>query len=205
MIKKGFYYSCTVLFSAILVWGVLSGSYAIAQPELDRSWIFPAASSGHFQKVRRILDHFPGAVHLKDKDGRTPLHLAVKNGHHETVRVLLNRAAKVADRDKKGWMPLHYAAEFDHPPCARILLDRGAPINAPTTDDEDTPLHLAAQLNRFSTAKLLVDRGAAINPRNRVKKTPLGYVDGYDLKAFPDLYRERSALRELLKSRGATL
>ncbi len=203
MIKKGFYYSCTVLFSLILAFGVLSGSYAIAQPELDRSWIFPAASSGHFQKVRRILDHFPGAVHLKDKLGRTPLHLAVINGHHETVRVLVNRGANVDARDKKGWMPLHHAAEHDHPPCAEILLNRGAHINAPTIKEERTPLHITAVENRFSTAKLLVDRGAAINPRDAWKKTPLGYVDGYGLKAFPDLYRERTAIRELLKSRGA--
>lgn len=204
MIKKGFYYSCTVFFSVILAFGVLSGSYAIAQPELDRSWIFPAASSGHVQKVRRILDHFPGAVHLKDKEGRTPLHLAVINGHHETVKVLVNRGANVDARDKSGWMPLHHAAEHDHPPCAKILLDRGAHINAPTTGHKQTPLHIAAQFNRFSTAKLLVDRGAAINPRDSHNGTPLWHVDGSALKAFPDLYRERTAIRELLKSRGAT-
>lgn len=204
MIKKVISYGVAVFFSVILVSGALLGLPAKAQPALDKSWIFPAASSGNFQKVRRILDHFPGAVHLRDKLGRTPLHLAVKNGHHETVKVLLNRGAKVAARDKNGWMPLHYAALHDHPPCARILLDRGAPINAPTTNEQRSPLHITAVENRFSTAKLLVDRGAAINPRDAWKLTPLHYVDGPDLKLFPDAYRERSAIRELLKSRGAT-
>lgn len=204
MIKKGFYNSCTVFFSVILALGVLSGSYAIAQPELDRSWIFSAASSGHFQKVSKILDHFPGAVHLKDENGCTPLHLAVKNGHHETVRVLLNRGAKVAARDYMGFMPLHYAAKHDHPPCAKILLDRGAPINAPSSKHKWSPLHYAAIRNSFSTARLLVDRGAALNPRDIWKRTPLKYVVDTSIIGH-DACRERTAIRELLKSRGATL
>jgi len=207
MIKKGLYYSCTVFFSVILALGVLSGSYAIAQTELDRSWIFPAASSGHVQKVRKILDHFPGAVHLKDEMGRTPLHLAVQNGHAETVTVLLNRGANVAAREYMGFMPLHYAARYDHPPCAKILLDRGAPINAPSSKHKWSPLHYAAITNSFSTAKLLVDRGAALNPRDIWNRTPLKYVvDPHIIGGLnKDAYRERTAIRELLKSRGATL
>lgn len=157
------------------------------------------------QKVRRILDHFPGAVHLKDKYHCTPLHLAVQNGHAETVKVLLNRGANVAARDYMGFMPLHYAAKHDHPPCAKILLDRGAPINAPTSKHKLSPLHIAASANSFSTARLLVDRGAAINPRDISNNTPLKYVDSSNPNLTKDAYRERTAIRELLKSRGATL
>lgn len=192
-----------LFFSVFLGMGIFPETYLAGQPALERQMIFSAATSGHVRLIRRILDQFPGAVHLTDKFGRTPLHLAVQNGHHEAVEVLLNRKSNPAARDKRGWMPLHYAAKYDHPPCAKILIERGAPINAPTTEEGYTPLHVAAQENRYSTAEVLVKLKAAINPRDAWKNTPLRYVDGDDLKLFPDAYNEKSALRELLKKHGA--
>ena len=49
-------------------------------------------------------------VNGKDKDGKTPLHLAAGAGSEATCRVLLEHGADGVD-DHNGLGPLHYAAE----------------------------------------------------------------------------------------------
>lgn len=44
-------------------------------------------------------------VHTSAADGQTALHLAVRNGHLEMVRFLLERGANVNKPDERGWTP----------------------------------------------------------------------------------------------------
>lgn len=49
------------------------------------------------------------AIHIKDKDGRTPLHLAAKNRRLNVMRALLRGGADAASVDKGGLTALHLA------------------------------------------------------------------------------------------------
>lgn len=82
----------------------------------------------------------------RNKDGRTPLHLAAGNGKTPAiVKVLLRARAAPNARDKNGWTPLHLAAEFSKTPAVvEALLAAGAD---PAAEDKEgkTPWHYAKE------------------------------------------------------------
>jgi cytohesin len=57
---------------------------------------------------------------------RTPLQLAVENGHKDVVELLLANDADVNAKDDDGWTPLRYAAGDGQKGLAELLRQKGA-------------------------------------------------------------------------------
>ena len=115
---------------------------------------------------------------LNDLEGNTALDLAVRQGHVEVVRVLLDGGASVVYADSEfGWGPLHRACARGNLPMTQLLLDRGAFVDQ-RKDDGFTPLHLAVQGLHASVAKHLLDHGAQVNIKyaREVGWTPLHFA-----------------------------
>ena len=102
-------------------------------PYLD-SW-----ESGH-PKVARMLIERGADVSAQDKDGQTPLHLALQAERLETAHILIERGADVSAQNKDGQTPLHLVSlrnrvpyldswESGHPKVARMLIERGADVD----------------------------------------------------------------------------
>jgi len=122
--------------------------------------LLSAASGGHIESVRVLLDKGPDAEAID-----AAFVEAVRTRHHEIVRLLADKGAKVkqvgsfaltvlaeggwsdeevgdtvkfvldlgADpngKDTEGWTPLMEAAKDGYPSAVRLLLDRGADVNA---------------------------------------------------------------------------
>ncbi len=110
----------------------------------------------------------------KDADGCTPLHIAVKKGFKDFVRILLANGAdpnakaglvknRIGNIELKGCTPLHIAAGYDifdggmdlywrerpgwFVDIAKILIDAGADINAEDADGY-LPLDMAVKFER---------------------------------------------------------
>jgi hypothetical protein len=86
------------------------------------------------------------------------LHIAVREGHLEISKLLIDRGAEIDVLDRKDFTPLHNAAWNGNLEMTKLLLDAGADIEA-STYDGDTPLSLAqnndqAQVAEFIQAKL---------------------------------------------------
>ena len=86
------------------------------------------------------------------------LHLAVREGHLDIARLLIDWGAEVDVLDTRDFTPLHNAAWNGNLEMTKLLLDSGADINA-STYDGDTPLKLAqhngqAQVAEFILVKL---------------------------------------------------
>jgi len=64
-----------------------------------------AASHGHLEAVRLLLEQGGVSVHLRDCCGRTPLFHAASNGHRDVVRLLMRAGAhlKREEADLVGW------------------------------------------------------------------------------------------------------
>ena len=80
------------------------------------------------------------AISAKDTD----LHRAAKNGHAETVSLLLDNGADINAKNRDGQTALHVAAKYGHDAIVSLLLDNGADIEAKNIDGS-TPLHRAAK------------------------------------------------------------
>lgn len=129
------------------------------------------------------LDGLPLAV-LRDcgrpfktweREGDTPLHVAVWADAVATAKALIENGADVRARLDSGATPMHVAARFDATGTATALLANGA-----TVDDRDrrgwTPLHAAVRSDAFETAKVLLNEGTDVDARAERGLTPLHFA-----------------------------
>ena len=143
---------------------------ADVHPGLDP---FEAAALGDDQRLVELLDE--GApVDARDETGETPLAVAVRNGHLETARLLLERGAdpNTISTDDAAMMPLHLAVSGGFREIAALLVRSGAEPGEPTGADW-TPLHYAAANGDEETTRLLIDAGARSGYANRDGHTAL--------------------------------
>jgi ankyrin repeat protein len=112
-----------------------------------------------------------------DQTGKTPLHHAVKNGHAECAKVLLDAGAKTTATDADGCYPLHLAAQYTRKAkCVKLLLARGSGQDVATRDSLGrSPLHYAAEAGSVKSVKVLLDAGASASPSDNFHHTPLHY------------------------------
>jgi cytohesin len=117
--------------------------------------LLTAASEGHAEVVRELLDGGVGPNIARTSDGCTPLYIAAYQGHAHVVRELLDSGAD-PNKPANGSSPLCAAAGQGHAEVVRELLDGGA-------DLDDGALSLAAQSRHVEVVQLLLERGADPN------------------------------------------
>lgn len=129
-----------------------------------------AAAAGDGAFVRLLLAHWArhGAY---NRDGKTPLHLAVENGRTETVEALIEWGADPNERVRRpceagSGTLLHCAVTHGHLPVTVALLHHGADAMQANTDGE-TPLTRATRGGNTGIIALLRGRGAPIGPGQR--------------------------------------
>nr|XP_031529887.1 fibronectin type 3 and ankyrin repeat domains protein 1 isoform X2 [Vicugna pacos] len=82
-----------------------------------------SAVSGN-QKVASLLIDAGADVNVKDKDGKTPLMVAVLNNHEELVQLLLDRGADASVKNEFGKGVLEMARVFDRQNVIFLLEER---------------------------------------------------------------------------------
>ncbi|KAI9489636.1 hypothetical protein BDB00DRAFT_962087 [Zychaea mexicana] len=121
-----------------------------------------AASRGHVEIVRCLVEDYHVSVDSRDKEGETPLLKASYAGHYHVVQYLLSKKANIHQKDKDGWTALHNACSRGYLPVARLLLERGAHVNAQNKMGH-TPLINAASKGYMSIVEYLLEEANA-NP-----------------------------------------
>ncbi|XP_058527317.1 fibronectin type 3 and ankyrin repeat domains protein 1 isoform X1 [Ochotona princeps] len=82
-----------------------------------------SAMSGN-QRVASLLIEAGADVNVKDRDGKTPLMVAVLNNHEELVQLLLERGADATIKNEFGKGVLEMARVFDRQNVISLLEDR---------------------------------------------------------------------------------
>ncbi len=129
--------------------------------------------------------------------GRTPLHNAITSGNIDTVKLLIDRGAKLDVADEDGITPMQLATEYDRDDIGTLLAKSGTlPLTLTQairygSDDDvtrllaanadvkaydesgDTPLQIAAQYGRLAIVTALLEKGADVNALNsETSQTP---------------------------------
>jgi hypothetical protein len=133
--------------------------------------------TGNALELEKHLIHYPGDVNaiFRESDDNTLLHIAVKSGSVECVKVLLSRGAKpdVTNKDKNT--PLHLAAQLGCMGSIKVLVENKSDLSI-GDESENTPLHLAAMSGSADSVKYLIENGADLLVENKDKHTALYLV-----------------------------
>jgi ankyrin repeat family A protein 2 len=99
---------------------------------------------GQLKSSEKLLD-FGANPNALAKNYVSPLHLAAAHGHHEIVRLLIVKGAKVSHQDICGNTALHYAAAGNFPHSTNEILS--SPYADVMTENEDskTAYHLSVE------------------------------------------------------------
>jgi ankyrin repeat protein len=84
-------------------------------------------------------------VHNEYYDGQGCLHLAVRHGRPEVVRMLLKKSAPVNAKDNKGKLPLHYAVEKKDMESVLLLINADRADRSLKDKEKHTCLHYAVE------------------------------------------------------------
>jgi hypothetical protein len=159
-----------------------------------------SARVGDTSNVKRMIDR--GAdINFRDQYGDTPLHLAIKNKHPDTAKVLITSGANVNEKGALEDTPLHISIYQNERELATLLRQKGA---------NDTLLNRYG-LNPSEMEALpeieakIVNLSAMLNPNgnwsDRAKARPL--FD--ELKARQDKYLINSLVLQIIKTSNLRL
>ena len=86
----------------------------------------------------------------------TPLHLAARNGRHETVKYLVQLpGVDINARDRLNETPLHYAAYGGCCKCVEALISEPNCYARAENNDKETPLDVAVRSKRKEAVELI--------------------------------------------------
>jgi ankyrin repeat protein len=112
---------------------------------------------------------------IRNLQGESALHLAVRQGYAEASQVLINNGADVFMYDNRGNSPVLLAFEQGVDFTQQFLTE----THLETGDQHgNTPLHLASQRDDQEIVAYLVSTGMAIQSRNDQGQTPLHLAAG---------------------------
>ena len=144
--------------------------------------------------INFILNHkqAPALITTTDKDGLTPIHLAVSLGYFDTTEKLLKRPQiTIFGNTIQGKNIIHLAAANSNAILLSLLLDSFNTLHLINEADNKlcTPLHDAADKGRLKQVEILLDRGAMI------KST----VDGFSPLHYACLQGHLSVAKKLIE------
>lgn len=117
-----------------------------------------AASSGHQEIIKKLVENGANVNRTSLKETRTPLQLAIKANHPEIVKLLLEAKADPLIEDKEGYQAAHIAAMLQSPRMIQILrlFHPELRLNHRSKKFGNTPLLLAALYGSVDVCKYIL-------------------------------------------------
>jgi ankyrin repeat protein len=161
-----------------LIYALHRGHPGIARAiasRLPSMTLHEAAALGELDRVRGAVTLRPSELNAPGPDGNTPLGSAVRFGHLEVARYLLEQGASPEIAGGSSVPPLHTAITLDPGRVAATFVDLLVTAGADPTQAIAggwTPLHAAAAMGNRGVAEMLIDHGAVRTAMAENGKTP---------------------------------
>ena len=134
-----------------------------------------ACQDGHQMELLQRLLKEGASVNKVNRNGNSPLHVAIRERNEEAVDILLEYEADVNARDTSGLTPLHLACVVQNKTLVLKLLKAGSNPDG-ILDGKyyvSTPLMTAAENKDLEIATLLLEKGAQVDQRDWWQNTAL--------------------------------
>ncbi|KAF7822999.1 protein ACCELERATED CELL DEATH 6-like [Senna tora] len=162
--------------------------------------------------IEMIVEIEPKLMHVRDEEGRTPLHYAAYTGYVEAVRILKNKCALAAfQRNKNGHIPIHLACQRGHVQAVKELLQliKWHNVKDLVNQKGQNILHIAAMNGRNNVIKYLLESPkidqSTINERDNDGNTALHLAaKGFYLRTLSFLSRDKRIDVNLVNNEGLT-
>ena len=135
----------------------------------------------HLRCIQQLLNAKGIQVNIRDNDGCTPLHIAVRWARQpECVQVLLNsKNIQVNEEDDYGYTPLHYAVLSRCLSHVEVMLKSEYILVNERNSHGDTPLICAICTNQVELVRVLLKaKGIQVNESDHKGDTPLHRAAG---------------------------
>ncbi|KAJ6072623.1 hypothetical protein N7467_010708 [Penicillium canescens] len=135
-----------------------------------------AATGGHLETCRILLQSNRTNPNRESLDGETPVLLAAYSRNTEVLKVLIDHGANPDSGDDCSENALSVAAWNGDIEMMRVLLDNGADINhqsEPSESEDGTPLLNACCSGNLNAVLFLLERGGDPNLQNQFGSTIL--------------------------------
>ena len=158
-------------------------------------------------KIVKLLLDKGANIYIPNSEGETPLFLTFKNGNHEKIDLMLNRAISLGDfdlnsSDKDGNTLLHIAGRNNDIATFLKLIENGADMNVANNEGK-TPLQYTNKPIRSELIQLL-DNNADVNLPNIKGKTPLIYAINKCNHRLVKILLDKGADVNIPNSKGVT-
>ena len=141
-------------------------------------------------------------INLRDREGRTPLRMAVLENRAEMIELLIKNGADIKSEDSA--VSLETAVESEYIEVVKTLLAHGVSVN--TKVNNYSLLQRACTMGSFKIVDLLIEKGAHVNYEAYGRLVPLMYtVDAVLENKKPERISEYIAIVNLLLKNGADI
>lgn len=164
-----------------------------------------ASMYGQADTIRFLLAHRADIIDSIDNhQGLTALMLASGEGHIETVKLLLDKGAKIDISDNKGLTALHLASINGYFKTVRLLIDEMENIDIAGKINGLTALMLASGKGHIKTVKLLLNREAKIDATDKNYRTALMWACLQNRISIVELLLRREAKTNIVNKEQQT-
>jgi len=162
LIEKGADINKAGIFNDIVKRGDMTIiSFAISHgAKIDPLALSVSIEGGHQETIEYLLTKGLN-VNVADKEGRTPLMVAITKGASQDIlNHLIANGANINAVDISGNSVLHYAVDSKEPATLNLLISLGAKLNVKNKAGK-TPLKVAIEKNDWEKVNILKAHGAA--------------------------------------------
>ncbi|KAJ5882525.1 ankyrin [Penicillium soppii] len=186
------------------------GADIIATNEEDDTPFHIAATKGHFQIIKRMLDRDPSILNAKGYKGRTAILSALMADHVVSedlttsgnlliFEYLFEKGADISIADEHADLPLHFAVSRGYPTAVEQILERKPDLIEAKGHMGRTALSLALFQDQLNIVDSLLEKGADIAVLDDEDNNSLhaaawgGHLNAAEeiLKKKPDLINEK--------------